>query len=156
MPYTPDQIGPVSIQAYSAKTRGRMALVLIQHGERPGLDETQITVLSPALWHAGRRRVLEMLARGVDLADMRLARIPVDYVGPGEGAADGTALQSARDALWWGARDDCEAEEYDETPQEFAAQLLKEQDGEIPPRRRLPRQGRWFQSAQESPRPGEG
>lgn len=124
MPYTAEQIGPVEVSAFGGRTKSRLALVLIQHGRAPGHDETHVVVIAPCSWHAGRRRVLEMVAWGVDISDIRFARVPSDFVGAGEDAGEGLPLEHVSAALWWTTEDDYRRGQRDMTAQQYAQRLV--------------------------------
>jgi len=127
MPYTAEQIGPVEIRPISLRTKDRLALVLVQHGHSPGYDETQVTLIAPCTWRAGRRRTLELVSRGVDLSDIRAVEIPDNFVGD-VGAGDGQPLHHADRLLWWTVGDDIESDALG-SRQDWALTRLKKYEG---------------------------
>ncbi|HEY0205546.1 MAG TPA: hypothetical protein VGC15_15490 [Acetobacteraceae bacterium] len=105
MGYTREQIGEVERGSVSSKTKERLGLVLIQHGQEHGRDETQIVIAAPLSWQRGRRRSLELIAAGVDPDDIRVFQVASPFEKPAA-VGDAGALHSLYWPLWWTAADD--------------------------------------------------
>lgn len=105
MGYTREQIGEIQTGSFSSKTKERLGLVLIQHGQEPGRDETQIVIAAPLSWQRGRRRSLELAAAGVDTDDIRVLQVPSTFEGR-LGTCDAGRLYSLYWPLWWTVADD--------------------------------------------------
>lgn len=98
--YPPEQIGETRVHPINTQTKGRYALVLVQPR-----TNTQVLILEPCDWDVGRRRVLELVARGVNPADLWAVRRP-------EGCLDteGLSMCNLNAVLWWTHQDQAPSE----------------------------------------------
>lgn len=67
---------------------------------------------------------MAMVAKGVDLNDIRVIRILRDYAGPGELAGEGLELESVNIALWWTTDDETIRRKHGWTLQEYARDMM--------------------------------
>jgi len=100
--YSPEQLGAIEIRPVSTKTKPSSVALIVIHEDG---DQTAIAQPLAAGADPGRQRVLELVANGVDPADIRICIIPDGAVG-GDEATDGQPLQPVSAALWWTRDDD--------------------------------------------------
>ncbi len=98
--YTPEQLGPVSVEPINKKTRGRFSIVVVQ----PRSND-QVCVLEPADWDKAEIKVKEMMMAGVDESDIRFV-----YRSE-EQETDGLPLRPIREGLFWTYKDQWQLEE---------------------------------------------